>query len=58
MAIITVSRGTCAGGERLANLVGEKLGFKVVSRELLYARVAEQYGFGPDRVSSLMGPRR
>jgi cytidylate kinase len=54
MAIITVSRGTYAGGEQLAVHVGEKLGYKVVSRELLYTRVAELYGFGPDRISSVM----
>jgi hypothetical protein len=34
MAIITVSRGSLAGGERLAALLGERLGSWVVSRSV------------------------
>ncbi|HEY3359292.1 MAG TPA: cytidylate kinase family protein [Polyangia bacterium] len=44
MAIITISRGTFAGGERLAQLLSARLGYRVVSREALYERARIEYG--------------
>jgi cytidylate kinase len=43
MAIITISRGTFSGGEALATCLGERLGYRVLSREVL-AEAAVQYG--------------
>lgn len=44
MAIITISRGTFAGGERLADLLAKRLGYRTISRELLYKTVHQEYG--------------
>jgi cytidylate kinase len=43
MAIITLSRGTFSGGEALALKLGERLGCRVISREVL-AEAAVHYG--------------
>lgn len=54
MPIITISRGTFAGGERLAALLGERLGYRSVSREMLYARVTASYGFAEEELQQIM----
>jgi cytidylate kinase len=43
MAIITISRGTFSGGNELACCLGEKLGYQVLSREVL-TEAAARYG--------------
>jgi cytidylate kinase len=43
MAIITISRGTMSGGEKLANMLCEKLGYKCISREIII-KAADDYG--------------
>jgi cytidylate kinase len=53
MAIITLSRGTFGGGERLAALVAEKLGYRAISREQLQERVTEVYGISSDRLRQM-----
>jgi cytidylate kinase len=54
MAIVTISRGTFAGGEQLAATLAQRLGYRTVNRELLYRRVQSDYGFKPDELSELM----
>lgn len=54
MAIITLSRGTFAGGEQLARLLGEQLGYRTVSREQLHARALEAFGYGEEDLPRLM----
>jgi cytidylate kinase len=43
MAIITISRGTFSGGQQLADCLGQTLGYRVLSREVL-AEAAVRYG--------------
>lgn len=54
MAIITISRGTFAGGERLAALLAERLNYRMVSRERLYEHVAEHHGFSTTEAEEIM----
>lgn len=54
MAIITISRGTFAGGEQLATLLADRLGYREFSRETLYQRVEECYGFTAEEASEVM----
>jgi cytidylate kinase len=54
MAIVTISRGTFAGGERLAQLLGQRLGYRTVSREMLYSRVRQDYGVTEDELVQIM----
>jgi cytidylate kinase len=54
VAIITISRGTYAGGERLAQLLAERLGYRSVSREHLYQHVAEHHGFSIPEAEEIM----
>ena len=49
MAIITISRGTFSGGQRLANCLATTLGYRVISRELL-AEAAARYGVKEDNL--------
>jgi osmotically-inducible protein OsmY len=49
VAIITISRGSFAGGQKLAECVAEKLGYRCVSREVL-AEAAKQYGVAEDKL--------
>lgn len=44
MAIITISRGSLSGGERLAQCVGMNLGYRVLSREEVVQEAARKYG--------------
>jgi len=43
MAIITISRGTMSGGEKLANMLCEELNYKCISREIII-KAADDYG--------------
>jgi len=43
MAIITISRGSLSGGQRLAECIAERLGYRCINREVL-AETARQYG--------------
>lgn len=54
MAIITISRGTYAGGESIAALLSARLGYQTVSRELLYEKVKEWYSFDIDTIAELL----
>jgi cytidylate kinase len=54
MAIITISRGTFAGGEKLAALLEQRMGYRTVSRELLYQTVESAHGFKPDELAELL----
>jgi cytidylate kinase len=53
MSIITISRGTFSGGEELAKLLGERLGYEVVSREVL-AEAAVKYGVSESKLAEAM----
>ena len=44
MAIITISRGSFAGGKAIAESLGERLGFPVLGREELLQTAAREYG--------------
>lgn len=54
MAIVTISRGTFAGGARLAELLGQRLGYQTVSREALYQKVQQDYGITEDELIQIM----
>ena len=43
MAIITISRGSCSGGARLADELHERLGWKVLSQEDVSSAAAQAY---------------
>jgi cytidylate kinase len=43
MSIITISRGTMSGGEKLAHMLCKKLGYKCISREIII-KAADDYG--------------
>ena len=43
MAIITISRGTMSGGEKLAHMLCKELGYKCISREIII-KAADDYG--------------
>ena len=53
MSIITISRGTFSGGEKLAECLANKLGYKSVSRELLM-EAAKKYGISEDQLITAM----
>ncbi|HLA77069.1 MAG TPA: cytidylate kinase-like family protein [Vicinamibacteria bacterium] len=44
MAIITISRGTLSGGQRLARCAGTNLGYRIISREELVQEASRRYG--------------
>jgi cytidylate kinase len=54
MALITISRGTFAGGAKLAELLAKRLGYRIVSREALYQQVEEAYGLTTAQVVEIM----
>ena len=54
MAVITISRGTFAGGERLATTVADRLGYRVVSREQLYAQVQDDHSISLVEATEIM----
>lgn len=53
MAIITISRGTFSGGEKLAECLAAKLGYESVSREIL-VEAAEKYGISENELAHAM----
>lgn len=54
LAIITISRGTFAGGQQLAELLSRRLDYRLISRELLYDTVHQHYGFTTEEVVKTM----
>ena len=44
MAIITISRGSYSGGKAVAEELGERLGYPVLSREQVLLQAADEYG--------------
>ncbi len=50
MAIVTISRGTLSGGQHLAECVGGRLGYRVISREVL-AEAANQFGVSQEALA-------
>lgn len=54
MAVITVSRGTWAGGEALARSLSERLGYRFLSREELFNSAASEYGIAIDDLAAVM----
>lgn len=50
MAIVTISRGAFSGGAELANLIGKKLGYRVISREVI-VEAAKTYGVSEERIN-------
>ncbi len=53
MAIITISRGTFSGGEKLAECLVQKLGYKSISRKIL-VDAAEKYGISENQLITTM----
>lgn len=53
MAIITISRGTFSGGEELAEHLGKRLGWDVLSREVL-TEAAVKYGASEKKLAEAM----
>jgi cytidylate kinase len=54
MAIITISRGTFSGGKTLAECLGSRLGYPVLSRENTVAEASRTYGISEEEVSSAL----
>ncbi len=53
MAIITISRGTFSGGQKLAECLAAKLGYQSLSREIL-VEAAEKYGISENELAHAM----
>ncbi len=53
MSIITISRGTFSGGEKLAECLAKKLGYNSISREIL-VQAAEKYGISENQLITAM----
>ncbi|MBI4704097.1 MAG: cytidylate kinase family protein [Deltaproteobacteria bacterium] len=53
MAIVTISRGTFSGGQQLADCLGRRLGYEVVSREVL-AEASERYGVSESKLAAAL----
>lgn len=49
MAIITISRGTFSGGEKLAECLSKRLGYKSISREVI-VQAATKYGVSEEKL--------
>ena len=54
MAIITISRGTHSGGDKLAMFLAEKLGYKTISREELLTEAAERFKVDEDSLKKAL----
>jgi cytidylate kinase len=54
MAIVTISRGTFAGGEQLAELLSGRLDYRNISREVLYDKVLQDFGFTAEELEQTM----
>ncbi len=50
MSVITISRGTQSGGQRLANCLAMNLGYKLISREVL-VEAAQRYGVSEESLA-------
>jgi cytidylate kinase len=50
MSIITISRGTLSGGQRLAKCLATNLGSQILSREVL-AEAAQRYGVSEEKLA-------
>ena len=53
MAIITISRGTFSGGQTLAECLSKKLGYRIVSREIL-AQAARDHGVEEEELENAL----
>jgi cytidylate kinase len=53
MAIITISRGTFSGGKELAECVASRLGYRLLSREVL-VKAAAEFGVPLDKLSQAL----
>jgi cytidylate kinase len=51
VAIITISRGTFAGGQTLAQILSDRLGFRVVSREQVFEKTKADYGVTAEQLN-------
>jgi len=51
MAIITISRGTFSGGQRLAESIAEKLGYRCLARVAIVQQAAKRYGVSEDKIT-------
>ncbi len=49
MAIITISRGTFSGGEKLAECLNQRIGYRTISREVIL-HAASEYGVSEERL--------
>ncbi len=56
MAIITISRGTFSRGQRLAECVAQKLGYRCLGREVL-VEAAREYGVPDQKLSEALTKR-
>ncbi len=54
MAIITISRGSFAGGKALAVQLGETLGQPVLGREEVLTRAAQEYGINESELTTAL----
>jgi cytidylate kinase len=54
MAIITISRGTYAGGKEVASQLGEHLGYPVLSRETVLHEIDRDYGIPEKTINKTM----
>jgi cytidylate kinase len=52
MAIITISRGTFAGGQTLAQILSDRLGYRTVSREQVFEKTRTDYGVTVEQLNS------
>ena len=53
MPIITISRGSLSGGQQLATAIADRLGFTVLSREVVVA-AAEKYGVSEEELTEYL----
>lgn len=53
MAVITISRGTLSGGQNLAECVARKLGYRIISREIL-VEAAKSYGVEVEKLTTAL----
>ena len=54
MAIITISRGSFAGGNALAQCLAQRLGFPALSREQLLQQTARDFGISEKELSGAL----
>lgn len=54
MKIITISRGSFAGGKAVAEAVGHRLGIAVLGRESVLARAAKDYGISEEELTQAL----